>query len=51
MSDMNMRVSVAESKSKVLDMKPDIEWIEDFIYRAYAAELLEYKWMYEDLCK
>lgn len=35
MSDMNMRVSVAESKSKYLDIKPDIEWIEDFILRAY----------------
>ena len=36
MSDMNMRVSVAESKSEFLDMKPDIEWIEDFLYRAYT---------------
>lgn len=36
MSDMNMRVSVAESKSKFLDMKPDIEWIEEFIYNAYT---------------
>jgi hypothetical protein len=36
MSDMNMRVSVAESKSKFLDMKPDIKWIEEFIYRAYT---------------
>lgn len=36
MSDMNMRVSVAESKSKFVGMKPDIEWIEDFIYRAYT---------------
>lgn len=49
MSDMNMRVSVAESKSEFMDMKPDLEWIEDFLYRAYAADLLEYKWMYEDL--
>ncbi len=38
MSDMNMRVSVAESKSKFKDMKPDLEWIEDFIYRAYTNE-------------
>ena len=38
MSDMNMRVSVAESKSKFKDMKPDIEWIEDFVYRAYTNE-------------
>lgn len=36
MSDMNMRVSVAESKSKVLDWKPDIKWVEEFIYRAYT---------------
>ena len=36
MSDMNMRVSVAESKSKFKDMKPDIAWIEDFIYRSYT---------------
>lgn len=49
MSDMNMRLSVAESKSKYINMKPDIAWIEDFIYRAYNSELLEYKWMYEEL--
>lgn len=36
MSDMNMRVSIAESKSKFAGMKPDIEWIEDFIHRAYT---------------
>jgi predicted nucleotidyltransferase len=36
MSDMNMRVSVAESKSQFMGMKPDIDWIEDFIYRAYT---------------
>lgn len=36
MSDMNMRVAVAESKSKFLDMKPDIKWIEEFIYNAYT---------------
>lgn len=35
MSNMNMRVSVAESKSKFLDMQPDIKWIEKFIYDAY----------------
>lgn len=40
MSDMNMRVSVAESKSKFLDMTPDIPWIEDFIYEAYTSEVL-----------
>lgn len=37
MSDLNMRVSVAESKSKFLDMKPDIKWIEEFIYNAYTT--------------
>lgn len=31
--------------------KPDIAWIEDFIYRAYNEDLLEYKWMYEELQK
>lgn len=36
MSDMNMRVSVAESKSKYKEMKPDIDWIEDFIEWAYT---------------
>lgn len=36
MSDMNMRVSVAESKSKHKSMKPDIGWIEEFIYNAYT---------------
>jgi predicted nucleotidyltransferase len=38
MSDMNMRVSVAESKTKFKDMKPDIEWIEDFVYRSYRNQ-------------
>ena len=38
MSDMNMRVSVAESKSQFKDMKPDLPWIEDFIYRAYISD-------------
>lgn len=36
MSEMNMRVSVAESKSKFLNMQPDIKWIEEFIYHAYT---------------
>ena len=36
MSDMNMRVSVAESKSRFKEMKPDIKWIEEFIYEAYS---------------
>lgn len=39
MSDMNMRVSVAESKSKHLNMKPDIDWIERFIYESYTNSL------------
>lgn len=36
MSDMNMRVSVAESQSNFLEMKPDTTWIEEFIYEAYS---------------
>lgn len=51
MGDMDRRVSVAMADSKFMDMTPDIEWIEDFIYRAYNQELLEYKWMYEELQK
>jgi predicted nucleotidyltransferase len=39
MSDLNMRVSIAESESKFLNMKPDIDWIEEFIYDAYTEEL------------
>jgi predicted nucleotidyltransferase len=35
MSDMNMRVSVAESTSNFLGIQPDIEWIESFILEAY----------------
>ena len=35
MSNMNMRVSVAESKTQFGDMKPDLDWIENFIYRTY----------------
>lgn len=37
MSDMNMRVSTATSKSDYMDMEPDIEWIEEFIYQSYLA--------------
>lgn len=37
MSDLNMRVSVAESKSQFLEMKPDLEWIEEFIYQSYLT--------------
>lgn len=36
MTDMNMRVSVAEANTK-FDYKPDIEWIEQFILRAYTG--------------
>lgn len=38
MSEMDRRVSVAESQSEFIDMKPDIPWIEDFIYRAYTTK-------------
>lgn len=51
MDEMSRRVSAAEADSKFIDMQPDIEWIEDFIYRAYNKDLLEYKWMYEELQK
>jgi predicted nucleotidyltransferase len=37
MSDMNMRVAVAESKSTLLSITPDIGWIENFIYEAYRG--------------
>lgn len=37
MSDMNMRVSAATATSKYMDMKPDIGWIEEFIYKAYTG--------------
>jgi hypothetical protein len=34
-------------------MKPDIEWIEDFIYRAYMSQTpeAEQAWQYEELSK
>lgn len=38
MSDMNMRISVAESKSKFINMKPDFEWIERFIVKTYTRK-------------
>lgn len=38
MDEMSRRVAVAESKSEFMDMKPDIEWIENFIYRSYTSE-------------
>ena len=49
MGDMDRRVSAAMAESKFMDIGPDIPWIEDFIYRAYNDELLEYKWKYEEL--
>jgi predicted nucleotidyltransferase len=41
MSDMNNRVAVAEAKSEFKEMKPDIEWIEDFIHKAYTEPMCE----------
>lgn len=38
MGDMDRRVSIATSTSEYIDMKPDIEWIENFIYRAYTEK-------------
>ena len=37
MGDMNNRISVAEANSPYIDMKPDIHYIEDLIYRAYTV--------------
>jgi hypothetical protein len=37
MGEMDRRVAIAESTSNFKDMKPDIAYIEDFIYRAYSA--------------
>lgn len=39
MSDMNMRVAKAEGDApkEILELKPDLEWVEDFIYRAYLV--------------
>lgn len=36
MGDMDRRVSVAMAESRFMDMKPDIKWIEEFIYNAYT---------------
>lgn len=53
MSEMDMRVAKAEgdAKPEILNMKPDIEWIEDFLYRAYMSGTPEAEkaWMYDDL--
>jgi hypothetical protein len=37
MAEMNNRVSYAEANAlpEVMAMKPDLEWVEDFIYRSY----------------
>lgn len=39
MSDMNMRVAKAEGDAipQVLALKPDLDWIENFIHRAYMS--------------
>lgn len=37
MGDMDRRVAVATSKSEFVNMKPDIKWIEELIYRAYTT--------------
>lgn len=52
MSEMDLRVSVAESYH-LHDMEPDIEWIEDFIYRAYmdSTEEAELAWRYKQVSK
>lgn len=51
MGDLDRRVAEAMSKSKFMDMQPDIEWIEDFIYRAYMSTTPEAEdaWKYRDL--
>lgn len=43
MSQMDMRVAKAEgdASEEILNLKPDLEWIEDFIYRAYMASNFE----------
>lgn len=43
MSEMDMRVSKAEfaAHPEILNMKPDIKWIEEFIYRAYTSDAVE----------
>lgn len=37
MGDMDRRVSAAMAGSKFMGMKPDIKWIEEFIYNAYTT--------------
>lgn len=43
MAEMNNRVSYAEANAlpEVLALKPDLEWVEDFIYRSYMKSDLE----------
>lgn len=51
MSEMNNRVSHAMSVSEYMDMEPDLDYVEDFIYRAYMSETPEAEkaWMYDEL--
>lgn len=41
MSKMHDRVASAQKDSPYMEMKPDIEWIEDFIYRAYMSNIVD----------
>ena len=41
MGEMDRRVSAAMADSPYMDMKPDIEWIEGFIERAYTEDLVK----------
>lgn len=43
MGQMDTRVSYAMSISKFMDMKPDLEWIEEFIYKTYIKNKKEEK--------
>lgn len=53
MSQMDMRLAKAEGDAspEIMAMKPDLEWIEHFIYRAYMADTPEAEkaWMYDEL--
>ena len=44
MSEMDMRVAKAEGDAspEILSMKPDLDWIEDLIYRAYTRSSNDY---------
>lgn len=39
MGDLDRRVARATASSKFMDLKPDIKWIEEFIYEAYRGNL------------